>query len=352
MQALDRLDADRALVLGFVRQHWWPGHIANCKDARHIGSANLVDGDHAAINLHAEFFQAEIFSVTEDPDGGNDALGLEGRGLALAVFQRAGDFVSALFDFRHFRAGENLDALLLEALAGERGDLGILDRQDLRQQFDDGHLASHRAIKRGEFDADRARAHDDERLRKLWQHHRFKIGPDQLAVGLDAGQHARPRAGRDDDVLCLIRAFAERALRRGMLRLHRLLLCLADADLAGFGDRRFAPDHVDLVLLHQETDAAIELAGNGARAFHDSRRIVRELAFEFQAVILGVFGVMVDFRRAQKRLCRNAAPVQADAAEMLALHHRRLETELRGADRRDIAARPAADDEDVVWTSH
>ena len=45
-------------------------------------------------------------------------------------------------------------------------------------------------------------------------HHRLEIGPDQLLVRLDARQHARPRAGRDDDVLGLIAARAERALRR------------------------------------------------------------------------------------------------------------------------------------------
>ena len=46
------------------------------------------------------------------------------------------------------------------------------------------------------------------------RHHRLEIGPDQFLVGLEAGQHARPRAGGDDDVLGLIRAGAERALRR------------------------------------------------------------------------------------------------------------------------------------------
>ena len=44
--------------------------------------------------------------------------------------------------------------------------------------------------------------------------HRLEIGPDQLLVRLEAGQHARPRAGRDDDVLGLIRARPERAFRR------------------------------------------------------------------------------------------------------------------------------------------
>ena len=45
------------------------------------------------------------------------------------------------------------------------------------------------------------------------RHHGLEIGPDQLLVGLEPGQHARPRAGGDDDVLGLIAPGAERALR-------------------------------------------------------------------------------------------------------------------------------------------
>ena len=45
-------------------------------------------------------------------------------------------------------------------------------------------------------------------------HHGLEIGPDQLLVGLEARQHARPRAGGDDDVLGLIGARPERAFRR------------------------------------------------------------------------------------------------------------------------------------------
>ena len=61
---------------------------------------------------------------------------------------------------------------------------------------------------------------------------------------------------------------------------------------------------------------------------------------------------MEDFRQAQQGLGRNTSPVKADAAEMLALDDRRLQTELRRADRGDIAARPAADDDDVVGVGH
>jgi hypothetical protein len=47
-------------------------------------------------------------------------------------------------------------------------------------------------------------------------------------------------------------------------------------------------------------------------------------------------------------LVGNAAPVEADAAEVLALDDRRLEAELRGADRGHIAAGSGAEHDYVV----
>jgi hypothetical protein len=57
--------------------------------------------------------------------------------------------------------------------------------------------------------------------------------------------------------------------------------------------------------------------------------------------------VVEDFGRAQQRLGRDAAPVEADAAEIVALDDCRLEAELSGADGGDIAARTGADDHNV-----
>src|SRR5439155_7825025 len=64
-------------------------------------------------------------------------------------------------------------------------------------------------------------------------------------------------------------------------------------------------------------------------------------------VILGMLQIMIDLRRAQQRLGRDATPVEADAAQIVALDDRRLEAELRRPDRRHIAAWPGTDDDDV-----
>lgn len=68
------------------------------------------------------------------------------------------DVVRALLDLRHLGIGDDLQAALFELLTGEGGNFRILDRHDLRQQFDDGHVDAHRAVEAREFDADRAGA--------------------------------------------------------------------------------------------------------------------------------------------------------------------------------------------------
>ena len=57
--------------------------------------------------------------------------------------------------------------------------------------------------------------------------------------------------------------------------------------------------------------------------------------------------------RVQQGLGGNAAPVEADAAQVLAFHQRGAQLELRRAQRGHVATRAAADDEDVeVRVSH
>ena len=89
-----------------------------------------------------------------------------------------------------------------------RRDLRILDRENLRQYFDDGHLRAHAAIEGREFDPDRARPHDDERFGKLLRHHGLEIRPDEFSIRLDTRDDARPRAGRGNDIFGEISARA------------------------------------------------------------------------------------------------------------------------------------------------
>ena len=64
--------------------------------------------------------------------------------------------------------------------------------------------------------------------------------------------------------------------------------------------------------------------------------------------LLGAVEGLEHLGRAQQRLGRDAAPVEADPTEVLALDAGGLEAELRAADRRDVAAGAGADHDDIV----
>ncbi|MNS79727.1 hypothetical protein D3C72_1133890 [compost metagenome] len=56
--------------------------------------------------------------------------------------------------------------------------------------------------------------------------------------------------------------------------------------------------------------------------------------------------------RLQQGLGRDAAPVQADAAQVLALDDGDLQAQLAGADRRDVTAGARTDDDEIEFSSH
>ena len=75
------------------------------------------------------------------------------------------------------------------------------------------------------------------------------IGPDAFSVGLRKGQVARACAGCDDDVLS---------------RQLFGLTVLGDGEFVGGDELAVAHMDGDLVLLHQVTNALIELLGDAA----------------------------------------------------------------------------------------
>src|SRR6516164_463761 len=340
MQALDGLDANHAFMFGFVRQKRRTGDIADRIESRYVGFAHPIDDDKAALGFHTELFQTEVLDIANDADRRDDALDRERLCAALAVIDRRGDAVRFFIELGQFGAGEYLDALFFEALAGKDGDLAILNRQDLRQHFDHGHLRAEGAVEGSEFDTDRARADNEQRFRYPIRHHGFEIGPHQFLVGLDARQHARPRAGRDDDMLGLIGAGAERAL-------GRFAATGLYGDFAGRVDNGLAPYHIDLVFLHEKADAVVEPLGDGARALDHSAGIVGDLASR-QSVILGVLQIVQNLSRAKECFGRDAAPVEANAAEIITLDNGRIEPKLRGPDSSDVAAGSRTDDDNIV----
>ena len=212
----------------------------------------------------------------------------------------------------HLVADERLDAALVERACELFGDLRILVRHEARQELDDRDLDAERAIERRELDADRAGAEHDERLRLRGQGHRLAVLDDPLAVDRDAGQRARARTGREDHVLGLERALPSSRVTSIWCGFHAPG---ARQQLRG------ARDRVDLVLLEQEADALGDLVGDIARAL-DHRGEVDADVVDEDAELFRALRVLEHLGGLQQRLGRDAAPVEADAAEALALDAR------------------------------
>ena len=93
MQPLDRLDADHRLVLGLVGQHRRAGDVADRVNALHIGPAEIVDDDAAAIGLHAERLEPDILDIADHADSRDHPIGGDRLLAALLVLDMGGDGV-------------------------------------------------------------------------------------------------------------------------------------------------------------------------------------------------------------------------------------------------------------------
>ena len=116
-------------------------------------------------------------------------------------------------------------------------------------------------------------------------------------------------------------------------------------------------ERLKLVLIEMLEEAGVTVLTHSVAASPvQEGKTVTGLIFEGkagrQAVLAGMLEVVEDLGRAQQRLGRDAAPVQADAAEVLAVDDRRPEPELRRPDGGHVAARSGPDHDDVVGLGH
>ena len=319
------------LVARLVREPGRAGDIADGIEPVDAGPAIFVDHHVGPVDLDPERFEPEVLDIADDPHRRDHGVEIAGRDLAAGLDMRRHLALAAveLLDHRLF---EDRHPLFDEGLLGEGGNLGVLHRQHPVEHFHDRHIRAQRVEKAREFDPDRARADDQKLLRHPRRVERVLVVPDQIAVRLQPRQLARPRAGGEDDVL-------GRQLLAALLGLDR--------DLAFARQRGGAHHHVDLVLLEQVPDPAGELLGHPARAFHHRVEIVADL-LRRQPEFLGPLHQVEHFCRAQQRLGRDATPVEADAAQMLAFDHRGLQPQLRGPDSGHVAPGARAHHDHII----
>ena len=313
-----------------VGEHRLAGHVADRPDVAHRSRALIVDAHERAAHRQIELLQVETAGAGASADGDQHLVG--GDRPLLTV--RLRDLQRALGERNRLRAGERLDAEVGEAARDRLGQLLIVERQDFGQRLDDRDPRAELGEGDAELKPDIAGADDGERSWNLSQRQRFGRRQD-VAAEWQRRQFRRLRAGGDDKVLGL------------------------DAALAGIGagdhglavDNRSRPQNrAHLRLLEQRADAAGE-PGDDRILPADrlgeielrppDREPDRVQRLRLPQGVGGVGGV-------DQRLRGDAADVEASSAKPAGFDQDRVEAELAGADGRDIAARTAADDENLA----
>ena len=224
--------------------------------------------------------------------------------------------------------------------SSELAHLAVLERHDLRQVLEHGDLHADVVEHRGELDADRARADDDDVLGQRVHLEDVVARHDALAVRVRPGQRLDPRAGRDDDVGRVQDAIAALAGRP-------VLAGLADPDLARAVQAAAALDPRDLVLVDEGLEPGPHPLHDGVPAGRHRRVVDDRLAGERQAVVLGVLDAVGERRRFEERLGRDAPAMEARPADLVLVDERDLQAELGGTERRGVPARARAEHDEI-----
>ena len=237
--------------------------------------------------------------------------------------------------------GHHRHAALLEAALDDLADLGVLERDDLGRVLEQRHL--HADVVRTSLANSTPTAPAPTITMSLGSVVILQdvvAGHDLLAVGLEAGQALDARAGREDDIGRLEDALAALAGRP-------VLAGLADADLLRAVEAAAAVDPGHLVLVDERLEP-------GPHPLHDlvapggHLGVVDDgLAGERQAEVLGVADLVGEGGRLEQRLGRDAAAVEARAADLVLVDEGDLEPELARAEGGRVAARARAEHDEI-----
>ena len=179
--------------------------------------------------------------------------------------------------------------------------------------------------------ADHAAAEHDHRGRDLVELERVVAGDHPLAVDVQAGQALGVRPGGQHDVPALVPL-------------------AVDLDRGGADQPAHALDEGDLPALHQALQALVEPRDDAVLVLVD-RGHVDAVEGGPDAELLALAAGVGDLGRVQQRLGRDAAAVQAGAAELVLLDQGDLHAELGRAQGAGVAAAAAAEDDEVEGPS-
>jgi hypothetical protein len=220
-----------------------------------------------------------------------------------------------------------LDAALAEGALEQLAAALLLQRHQVRQRLDDRDLGAERAPDAGELAADGARAQDHDGGGDVLEAQRVVAGDDALVVDLEARDGAGDRAGGQQHVLGLDAP-------------------AVDLDGGGGDQRAGALDDLDLAALDQAGEALVQPLDDLALVGVDARHVdLVEAAVD--AELLGLLDDLDGLGRVQQRLGRDAAAVQAGAADLVLLDHDDALAELGVAQRGRVAAAAPSEDDEV-----
>ena len=212
--------------------------------------------------------------------------------------------------------------------------LFVHEGDDLVHHLDDLDLGAEGSEESGELDSDHAAADNAEPLGHFFQlEEARRVHYPRIILSAGDRGHRRSRARRDDDRRSLVD-------RRGPSGVARL-------DLADPEEPRLGGQHLDAQPLLGRRDAGAELLDNLALpGLH--RGPVEARSRGLDAVFLALEDMDIMLGGVEESLGRDAAHVEAGAAQRLLLYQEDLLLPRAQALRGDIAAGTAADDDDVV----
>ena len=233
----------------------------------------------------------------------------------------------------HHGGGQHLHALLFQDLRQILSQLTIQLGQQIGHALHQRYLTAKMTVKRGEFHTDNAAADDDDGLiRRVCALQQLVGGHNARQLQSGNGRADVHRAGGGQDAFRGIPCHG--AVRAG------------DIHLTGSGDLRRTLDDVHLCALQQRVDAGAQLLADAALEIEHLADVVGKAAVN--AHTRAVHGVVVDLRGVKQRLGRDAAPVQAGAAHLPALHDGGMQSQLGGAQRGGVPAGARADDDQLI----
>ncbi len=315
-----------------MRQHRLADDIADREDVRAVGPHLLVDRDEAAlVDLDACRIRPDHSPIRPPPD--RDEHAIIGLCLLRCLLAFEADDDAVVVELERSDLGTQHDRRIPvgNALLQRPDEIAIATGHQRLGQLDNGNVDAERVVNGRHLEPDDAAADDEQALRQVVELERARRIDDPRGLG-QAGDPARLRARGND-------ALAEADRRASSLAFHRQRVRVDKP--------RRAVHDLHLALPGQRAEAIGELLHDAALPVAQLVEIDRRLA-EVDAELGRLPGLLDHARRVQQRLRRDAADVEADAAERRpALDQRDVHSEIGGAKSGRIAAGSRSDHNEI-----